>query len=295
MITVLDVLQNRASGVFALAGALKKGEVNINIKTVGTATVKYISCDRASGRIDWAKIAECAGPTRGYVLCRRGLPVPKKLGFKRFYSQSLFRLMAINGAITVLSLLKTECRKISLCFCDLSGEYSRYAPLFLPLCGTMTILTKSCRYNAFPDYAMGEYGACVSLCTNVRELPSVSVIVAPRFTPLEAYKGRSCTMFSCGESCNPRIKSVSAYSWGLPPKYRALKPNFLSSEYFSQALYSIEKCADAAKISPHSFYVGTQKLSAAAVASNILSPAFCALDTAPPKAYNYSYNCKKLS
>ena len=288
MITVLNITKDKRTGIFArAAGAVKKGSVTVRTKSCGGVTVQLINCERSHGRVDWAKIAGYAAGSRGYVLCERGLLLPKKLNLKRFYSRSLYRLMAINGAISVLSLLKSECRRISLCFCDLSGEYSRYAPLFLPLCGDMTILTKSERYRAFPEYAMGEYGACVRMCKDVRQLARCSVIVSPRFIPLENYRGGQCVAFTVGGiSENPMIETIDGYGWGVPPKYRALKPRFLSSEYFSQALYSIEHCTDASRISPYAFYMNGQELTASGVASEILSTVNRALDTEDSKVYN---------
>lgn len=288
MITVLDISLDKRQGFFVrAAGALRKADIRVQVKSCGRLKVMYITCHTGFGRVDWGKIADYAGGARGYVLCDKELLLPRRLGFRRFYSQSLSRLMAINGTITVLSLLKTQCRRLSLCFCDPGGEYARYAPLFLPLCGKMTVLTKSGAYSDFPDYAMGEYGACVRVCRDERELSDCRVIVAPRFSPLENYRGERCVMFTAGgESRNPLIKTVGGYSWGLPPKYRPLKPYFLSDEYFSQALYSVAHCADAAKASPYEFDMCGQRLTASDIAAVIASQAFPTLDTADSKAYN---------
>lgn len=286
MITVLDIEQDARTGIFArAASALKCGEVSVQIRECSGVRVKYISCARSQGRVDWAKIADLAGRARGYILCEKNLQLPKRLGFRRFYSRSLYRLMAINGAITALSLLRTECRRLSLCFCDLSGEYSRYAPLFLPLCGEMTVLTKSRAYSGFADYAMAEYGACVRISANQSAAAGCRVIVAPRFSQLDCIG--DCVMFTSGGiSRNPDIKTVSGYSWGMPPEYRELKPYFLSAEYFSQALYSIAKCTDASKAAPYEFYSNGQRLSAGDTASYILDAVRSRLDTEGAKAYN---------
>lgn len=287
MITVLDIEQDARTGIFArAASALKCGEVSVQIRECSDVRVKYISCARSQGRIDWGKIAVLAGRARGYILCDKSLQFPRRLGFRRFYSRSLYRLMAINGAITALSLLRTECRRLSLCFCDLSGEYSRYAPLFLPLCGEMTVMTKSRAYSGFADYAMAEYGACVRISANQSAAATCSVIVMPRFSELECI-GSGCVMFTSGGiSRYPGVKIVSEYSWGMPPGYRELKPCFLSAEYFSQALYSIAKCTDASKAAPYEFYSDRQRLSAGDVASYILDAVRSRLDTEGAKAYN---------
>ncbi|MGN1112168.1 MAG: hypothetical protein ACI4RP_03090 [Acutalibacteraceae bacterium] len=290
MITVLDIAQDARTGIFARAASvLKCGEVSVQIREYSGVRVKYISCSRSQGRVDWAKIADFAGRARGYILCEKGLQLPKRLGFRRFYSRSLYRLMAINGAITALSLLRTDCRRLSLCFCDLSGEYSRYAPLFLPLCGEMTVLTKSRAYSGFADYALAEYGACVRISSNQSALSGCNVIVSPRLAQLENIGG-GCVMFTSGGiSRNPEIKTVSDYSWGIPPEYRELKPYFLSAEYFSQALYSIAKCTDASKAAPYAFYSDGQRLSAGDVAAYILdamNAVRSSLDTDGLKAYN---------
>lgn len=288
MITVLNIENNNKSGALDfVSGVWKKGEVKAEIKSCAGVKVLYLSCEKRAGKLNWAKIAEYAGSAKGYILCDRSVALPEKSGFKRFYSKSLYRLMSINGAIAVLSLLKGKCRKITLCFCDEYGEYSKYAPLFLPLCGNMKILTESDVYQDFSDYAMGEYGACVDICRDVRELGNCNLFVSPRFTSLEQYRGGEGIMFtSSGKSTNPHIKTVSRYSWSLPPQYRSLKPTNLSNEYFSQALYSITHCSETARVAPHTFFIEEEKMTASGLAENIISLTVSALDTGKSKVYN---------
>lgn len=288
MLTVLNINGDKPLGVKnRIRGIIKKGEVAAEVKSSGGVKVMYLYSDRRSGKIDWEKLSEYSGAARGYILCPKSVSLPENLGFKRFYSRSLYRLMAINGALNVLSLLKTECRKITLCFCDEYGEYSKYAPLFLPLCGNMKILTKSDAYRDFADYAMGEYGACVDLCSNSGRLRGCNVFVAPRFVNLENAACFGGFMFTCGGECaHPHIKTINNYSWRLPPQYRSLKPYWSSSEYFSQALYSVEHCAQTAQVSPHTFFVNGRAMSAFALAANLISTVDSALDTARAKVYN---------
>lgn len=288
MLTVLNINSDKPMGVKnRIRGIMKKSEVTAEVKSSGGVKVMYLYSDRRSGKIDWEKLGEYSGTAKGYVLCPKSVLLPKELGFKRFYSKSLYRLMVINGAVAVLSLLKNECRKITLCFCDEYGEYSKYAPLFLPLCGNMKILTKSDAYRDFADYAMGEYGACVELCSSTGRLSGCNVFVAPRFANLENSVCFGGFMFTFGGECvHPHIKTINNYSWRLPPKYRPLKPLWSSSEYFSQALYSVERCVQTAHVSPHTFFVGGKAMSAFALAANIISTIDSALDTARSKVYN---------
>ena len=284
MITVLDIKKDNAGGIKRLLGGiLKRGEIRTEVKSGGGIRVKYIECTLSSGKPDWKKIESCAGAAKGYILCKKSLPLPSKMGFNRFHSMSLSRIMALNGAISVLSMMKSKCRRISLCLCDEQGEYIKYAPLFLPLCRDMKIISESGAYNSFPGYAMGEYGACVQLFKSERDINGCDVFISPRFRKLEAYTGCDAVMFTAGgASRNPRIKTVNGYLWDLPQKYRALKPFNMSSEYFSQALFSIEKNTAVARVSPHAFYIN----GCACSAEEILSLIPCGLDRAGTKAYN---------
>lgn len=288
MITVLNVENNNKSGVLELvSGIWKKGEVKAETKNSAGVRVKYLNCEKRGRKLNWDKIEEYAGTAKGYILCDNSVELPAKMGFKRFYSKSLYRLMSINGAIAVLSLLKGRCRKVTLCFCDKQGEYAKYAPLFVPLCGNMKVLTDSDVYQDFSDYAMGEYGACVEICTGVKELGNCNVFVSPRFVNLEQYTGAAAIMFTSTKNItSSRITTVDRYKWSLPKKYRCLKPTQMSNEYFSQALYSIAHCTDTALSAPHTFFSGTKKFKASDLAENIISLGTSALDTDRSKVYN---------
>lgn len=280
MISILSFEPGRGG----LAERLKKGEASHSLLRQGSIEINYIE---VKGRPDWRQIAKLCGESRGWALCSPEVLLPKKLGFKRFYSRSLERIMAINGALEVLSLLKGAQRKITLCFCDIDGSYSRYAPLFLPLCGRMRVLTRSGAYSSFPDYAMGEYGACVSLHKNAGTLGSCNVFVAPKYVSLQGFKGRGALMFTSGRAeQNGMIRQVNRYSWSLPPSLKKLKPLWMSAEYFSQALYSVEKCRELARLSPHTFYIGDKPASAAELSIYFASASGIGIDTAVPKAYN---------
>lgn len=266
MITVLNVIKGKKY----LMSPWKKGEVEVDIINRCGISLMSITARSHGDKIDWKEISEYAGATKSYILCDKNLRLPQKQGVKRFHSKSLTRLMSIKGAISVLSLLKTRSRKINLCFCDVCGEYKRYAPLFLPLCAQMTVMTKSDAYSTFPDYAIGEYGACAQLCDDIADASRCNFIVSPRGKELERYRGAGAVVFtSVGYATSHRLKVVSNYSWELPPKYRLLKPIFLSDEYFSQALFSIEKRGDVARISPHTFFINGNPFTAGTLASEI--------------------------
>lgn len=280
MISILSFEPGRGG----LAERLKKGEISCEQLRQSRLKINYINI---RGRADWKRIAQLCGESRGWVLCSPEVLLPEKLGFKRFYSRSLERLMAINGALEVLSLLKGRQRKITLCFCDLDGSYSRYAPLFLPLCGRMKVLTRSGAYSSFPDYAMGEYGACVSLHTKSGSVGNCNVFVAPKYVSLQGFKGGGALMFTSGRAGqNGTIRAVNRYGWSLPPSLKKLKPLWMSAEYFSQALYSVEKCRELARLTPHTFYIGDKPASAAELSIYLAGVSGIGIDTTPPKAYN---------
>lgn len=272
MITVLDIKNISSVGfVGRMSSIWKRGCVRAEIKNSGGIKVMYLSCESNCGRVDWKAVERHAGESKGYILCSRSVVLPEKMGFRRFYSKSLYRLMSINGAISVLSLLKHDCRRISLCFCDECGEYSKYAALFLPLCGSMKILSRSNVYDSFCDYAMGEYGACVDICRSARMVSDCNIFVSPRCVNLEMYCGNGAVMFTGGvKSANSRIKTINDFLWELPKKYSSLKPKNLSEEYFSQALYSIGHCRENALVEPYAFILNGRRMDAAGLAEDII-------------------------
>ncbi len=288
MITVLNVKKQNARGIKGLiSGIRRKGEIKTEIKSGGEVRVKYVEYVCGSGKPDWRRIAGCVGQAKGYLLCKRELQLPYKLGFKRFHSLSLSRLMAINGALRALSVIKAERRRVNLCFCDMKGEYIKYAPLFLPMCAEMKIISKSESYEEFPEYAMGEYGACVELCRSAEQVKSCNIFVSPRFAELDGYRGCDALMFTAGgASKNQHIRTVNGYSWRLPAAYRKLKPEGMSSEYFSQALYSIAGVTEMAKTAPHAYRMGGAVYTTAELCGEIESMLSSGLDRSGSKAYN---------
>lgn len=253
MITVLTVVEDKASSFFKRIGKYLKGnEIKTLSKTKEGITVVHIKYYQRRNKIDWEKIKEQAGYERKSLLCSSSLRPPAYVGITRYKGNSLQRRLAENASLTVLNRMGKERQKIEVGLYDPKGRYGDLVEDLLQYTNKLTIVTdKDLFYKEVHSDIMDRYGASFLIQNHVNRLSSCQLIIAPDKIEKRLPVSSGAVVFT-GEEPAVGLQGLvfDRYEFALAQKYKSIKPGELSDAYFAQALYDKEKQYELGQVVP---------------------------------------------
>lgn len=221
-------------------------------KKLGEISVVNILVKSKRGKIKWKKIAKLLGKKEFKLLFPNQLPIMTKLGIKRFSSINLQKRLCKNAVLEVLNKAKLNPNKLRISLIDETGEHYELLRKIIKFSSQIDVITLNERlYLEKQMDLMDEFGASVMVTKNKDWLFKSDIVVAPEpiNEPLPIKK--ESVVFS--SEINKYLNCLNAYyeyKVEIPLKYKKLKPQNVSVEYFLSALFDEYNLSDLPMLRP---------------------------------------------
>ena len=190
------------------------------------------------GKVYWSNVNTNLGKTANNLLAPKHIQVKEIGEIKRFKSERFYRILCINSALKVLSLLPKMHLPHEVCVIDYSGGSASLLESLPKYCRAVKIVTsREEKYASLKQSAMEEYG-CAIMCTDdISRAFSSPVIIMPDGSEKAVAFSRKSFIFS---PFSDNIYSSNVFtmnSVNLAEKYLDLLPAGIEVSEFAAALY----------------------------------------------------------
>lgn len=241
MLTFFNI-ENRIGSTPAAAffGKLRGNSVRSELCGADGVALRKITYVCRNGTVDFSRIAVALNGQLDGVLCPEELILPENAGFTRFENRGYKRRMACNLALRLLKGLYSRGRRVGVALYDPEGHYKGLLPALIRMTGDVLTVT-----DCTPDYEKvcteiaDETGVSVRLTENRSPLGGRALIIAPEQIRERLPLSSGAVVLSGFEPSEP-VPGLVYYRYHLrvPERFRRIKPESLSAEYFLGALYS---------------------------------------------------------
>lgn len=241
MLTALTVKTDKPRNRFQkLLNRIRGDSITTDINSVGGVVLRRVTYISRNGNVDLQKLAAEIGEARE-ILCDENVTLPK--GCSRFDDSSFKSILSINFSVKVLSMLKSSCPDLPVGFYDLSAQYSAAIGELSHYNDNLTVVSDNIyEYKEICDAVLAESGAAIEITDNRQRLSCCRLVIAPQSIEEPLPISGSAIILS-GAKPKVSLRGVCYYEYRLkmPPEFAVLKPEELSAEYFTGALYSLSR------------------------------------------------------
>ena len=239
MITAFHPEDRSVSGPGAILNLLRRNRIRVEHRYCDSVVLKSITYERFRGQINWTSVDRFIGSSRGRILCREGVELPCERGYRRFASDELSRRMCENAALYLLRDPETTGAGVVLI--DDDGEYTGLCSYLVEENDHVTVITKNPRlYLREADRLLEEKGAVIGIAKGIEPLKNADLILAPAPLMRDLHCPEDAVILSAvAPTVAQNAPVIWDYSFELPEKYSALKPDYLDDMYFASAMFTL--------------------------------------------------------
>lgn len=259
MITAFHLDDRTATGVKAVLNLFRHNRIRVEHRYCDSVALKSITYERFRGRINWTSVDRFIGGHRNRILCREETELPSDRGYRRYVSDELRLRLCENAALYLLRHAGSPSVRVALI--DDTGEHAGLCAYLIEETDCLTVITKNTRlYLSEADRLLEETGAVLSVSKSIHPLRNADLIIAPAQLMRDLHCADDAVILSAfAPTVAQNAPVICDYSFELPEKYTAVKPDYLDEMYFACAMYSLagahelgssifRRCSDGATI-----------------------------------------------
>lgn len=241
MLTALTIKNEESKKWYKrLFNSVRGNSLIVNIKSARGVVLRDITYICRNGTVNWFALDNEIGAQRNHLLCDDSIVFPENMGFKRFENTEFKRRLACNLGIYVLSKLKGEIPDIKTGLYDPEGELPNVLKAIVNFCGNTAVVSDNAEaYEKISGEIMDESGASVFISDKRDNLAECELIIAPcRITESIPASGSAIVLTSFAPTVCTSGLVYFDYHFRMPNMFDRIKPESLSCEYFSGALFT---------------------------------------------------------
>ena len=239
MITAFHLADHTAKGPRAVLNLFRHNRIRVEHRYCDSVAVKSIVYEHFRGHINWTSVDRFVGANRGRILCREDITLPEDRAYHRFSSDELRLRVCENAALYLLRQIAADSVRVALI--DDTGECAGFCTYLIEETDRVTVVTKRPRlYLNEADRLLEEKGAVLSVSKSIHPLKNADLIIAPAPLTRDLHCAENAVILSAyPPTIAQNAPVISDYSFDLPEKFTALKPDYLDETYFACAMYSL--------------------------------------------------------
>lgn len=259
MITAFHLQDRIAKGPKAMLNLFRRNRIRVEHLYCDSVALKSITYEQFRGRVNWTSVDRFITGHRNRILCREDTVLPTERGYRRFESNELRLRLCENAALYLLRNVDHD--NISVVLIDDSGEHAGLCPYLSDETDRLTVVTKTPRlYLSEADRLLRETGAVLTVSKSLTPMKTADLIIAPAPLTRDLHCPEDAVILSAfAPTVAQNAPVIHDYSFDLPEKYAALKPDYLDEMYFASAVYVLagahelgssifRRCSDGATI-----------------------------------------------
>lgn len=239
MITAFHTADKTAQGPKAVLNFFRHNRIRVEHLYCDSAALKSVTYERYRGRVNWTSVDRFIHSHRRQILCPEGTELPAERGYRRFVSDALDLRLCENAALCLLNAV--EAPHIQVVLLDDNGDHIGLCSYLADSTDRVSVVTDKPRlYLNEADRLMEEKGAVIHVTKSPAPLKTADLIIAPAPLTRDLYCAEDAVILSASApTVAQNAPVIRGYSFDLPEKYRAIKPEYLDDMYFASALYAL--------------------------------------------------------
>ena len=239
MITAFHTADRTASGAGAILNLFRRNRIRVEHLYCDSVALKSITYERFRGRVNWTSVDRFIGGHRNRILCREGTELPAERGYRRYESDALRLRLCENAAIFLLR--NAGSHRVRVVLLDDTGEHAGLCAYLIEETDRVSVVTKNTRlYLSEADRLLEEKGAVLTVGKSSSPLRFADLIIAPAALTRDLHCADDAVILSAfAPTVAQNAPVISDYSFELPEKYAAVKPDYLDEMYFASAMYTL--------------------------------------------------------